>query len=213
MRSEIDEPEIPSAVAVIGLTTPQRVHDDVLRRAWHLASVRGRGGRGEVRWHRDGAGFAQRMVFTVAADGNRLDEGRCRTTAAVEDDLQPTYVGLEHRRRRLDAGGPRSAPPIDRDGRRGTASVTPVTGWPSVGADMPFGRGASLDRAVIRARRSASLVGRLPLVGETSNLGAQTPLSAPRPRVLVVCASGLQADVGVGGPPRSAQISAAWSPS
>src|SRR3954453_22000079 len=68
MRSEIDEPEIPSAVAVIGSddaagTIPMIYFDerDVSRR--YVVEV----GEGEVSWHRDEAGFAQRMVLTIGA--------------------------------------------------------------------------------------------------------------------------------------------------
>ena len=48
---------------------------------------------GEVSWHRDEAGFAQRMVLTIAGDGSRLDaQGTMsRDGGAWEDDLQLTY--------------------------------------------------------------------------------------------------------------------------
>ena len=50
-------------------------------------------GDGEVRWHRDEAGFAQLMVFTIAADGTRLDAHgtMSRDGGAWEDDLSLTY--------------------------------------------------------------------------------------------------------------------------
>src|SRR3989442_3471324 len=74
MRSEIDEPEIPSAVAVIGsddaAATFTMIYFDereISRRYTVEATV------GEVRWHRDEGGFAQRMVLTIAADGSQLD--------------------------------------------------------------------------------------------------------------------------------------------
>ena len=98
MRSEIDEPEIPSAVAVIGsddaagtFTMIYFDERDISRR--YTVEV----ADGEVRWHRDEAGFAQRMVFTVAADGTRLD---ARGTMSHdggpwEDDLQLTYERLD----------------------------------------------------------------------------------------------------------------------
>jgi hypothetical protein len=43
--------------------------------------------------HRDEAGFAQRMVFTIAADGHRLDaQGTMsRNGGRWEDDLRLTY--------------------------------------------------------------------------------------------------------------------------
>ena len=94
MRSEIDEPEIPSAVAVVGsddaagtFTMIYFDERDVSRR--YTVEV----GDGEVSWHRDEAGFAQRMVLTIATDGDRLDaQGRmAREGGAWEDDLQLTY--------------------------------------------------------------------------------------------------------------------------
>jgi hypothetical protein len=50
-------------------------------------------GDGEVSWHRDEAGFAQRMVLTIAADGSLL-EGlgtMSRDGGPWEGDLQLTY--------------------------------------------------------------------------------------------------------------------------
>ena len=98
MRSEIDEPEIPSAVAVIGsddaastLTMLYFDERDISRR--YTVEVTDH----EVRWHRDEAGFAQRMVLTIAADGDRLDT--CGTMShdggAWEDDLQLTYERID----------------------------------------------------------------------------------------------------------------------
>jgi hypothetical protein len=98
MRSEIDEPEIPSAVAVIGsddaagtFTMIYFDERDISRR--YVVEV----ADGEVRWHRDEAGFAQRMVFTVAADGTRLDARgtMSRDGGPWEDDLQLTYERLD----------------------------------------------------------------------------------------------------------------------
>ena len=50
-------------------------------------------GDGEVSWHRDEAGFAQRMVVTVAGDGNRLEARgtMSRNGGPWEDDLRLTY--------------------------------------------------------------------------------------------------------------------------
>ena len=98
MRSEIDEPGIPSAVAVIGsddaagtLTMVYFDERDVSRR--YTVEV----GEGQVSWHRDEAGFAQRMVLTVAGDGSRLDgQGTMsRDGGPWEDDLQLTYERLD----------------------------------------------------------------------------------------------------------------------
>jgi hypothetical protein len=94
MRSEIDEPEIPSAVAVIGsddaagtITMMYFDERDISRR--YIVEVTD----GEVRWHRDEAGFAQRMVLTVHANGTRLEaQGTMsRDGGPWEDDLQLTY--------------------------------------------------------------------------------------------------------------------------
>jgi hypothetical protein len=98
MRSEIDEPEIPSAVAVIGsddaagtFTMVYFDERDISRR--YTVEV----ADGAVRWYRDEAGFAQRMEISVAADGTRLD-GRgtmSRDGGPWEDDLQLTYQRLD----------------------------------------------------------------------------------------------------------------------
>jgi hypothetical protein len=98
MRSEIDEPEIPSGVAVIGsddaagtFTMVYFDERDVSRR--YTVEV----GSGEVSWHRDEAGFAQRMVLTVVGDGSRLDaQGTMsREGGPWEDDLQLTYERID----------------------------------------------------------------------------------------------------------------------
>ena len=98
VRSEIDEPEIPSAVAVIGSdnaagTFTMLYFDErgISRR--YTVELADR----EVRWHRDEAGFAQRMVFTISADGARLD---ARGTMSHdggewEDDLRLAYERID----------------------------------------------------------------------------------------------------------------------
>ncbi len=94
MRSEIDEPEVPSGLAVFGSddaagTVTMLYFDERGTSRRYTVEV----GEGEVSWHRDEAGFAQRMVLTVAADGSRLD-GRgtmSRGGGPWEDDLQLTY--------------------------------------------------------------------------------------------------------------------------
>jgi hypothetical protein len=101
MRSEIDEPEIPSAVAVIGSDdaagTMTMIYFDErgISRRYNVEAT-----HGEVRWHRDEAGFAQRMVFTIAADGNGID---ARGTMSHdggpwEDDLRLTYERVDAQR-------------------------------------------------------------------------------------------------------------------
>ena len=94
MRSEIEEPEVPSGIAIIGsddaagtFTMIYFDERDVSRR--YVVDVTD----GEVSWHRDEAGFAQRMVLKIAADGTRVD-GRGTMShdgGPWEDDLQLTY--------------------------------------------------------------------------------------------------------------------------
>jgi len=98
MRSEIDESGIPSGVAVIGsddaagtFTMVYFDERDISRR--YTVEV----GAGVVSWHRDEAGFAQRMVLTIAGDGSRLDaQGTMsRDGGPWEDDLQLTYERID----------------------------------------------------------------------------------------------------------------------
>jgi len=98
MRSEIDEPGIPSGVAVIGsddaagtVTMVYFDERDISRR--YTVEV----GAGVVAWHRDEAGFAQRMVVTIAGDGSRLDARgtMSRDGGPWEDDLQLTYERIQ----------------------------------------------------------------------------------------------------------------------
>ena len=98
MRSEIDEPEVPSGVSLIGsddaAVTSTLVYLDereVSRR--YTVEV----GDGEVSWHRDEAGFAQRMVVTVSGDGRRLEARgtMSRGGGPWEDDLQLTYERID----------------------------------------------------------------------------------------------------------------------
>jgi hypothetical protein len=98
MRSEIEESEIPSAVAVIGsddaagtITMIYFDERDISRR--YTVEVT----PGEVRWHRDEAGFAQQMVFTIDPDGTRLEAHgtMSRDGGPWEDDLQLTYQRVD----------------------------------------------------------------------------------------------------------------------
>ena len=98
VRSEIEEPEIPSGVAVIGSddaagTFTMLYFDErnVSRR--YTVEV----GDGVVWWHRDEAGFAQRMVLSVASDGSRLDaKGTMSHDGGPwKDDLQLTYERID----------------------------------------------------------------------------------------------------------------------
>ena len=98
MRSEIDEPEIPSAVAVIGSddaagTFTMVYFDERAVSRQYTVEV----SDGEVGWHRDEAGFAQRMVLTLAVDGSRLEaQGTMsRDGGPWEDDLRLTYERID----------------------------------------------------------------------------------------------------------------------
>jgi hypothetical protein len=98
MRSEIDEPEIPSGVAVIGSddaagTFTMLYFDERNISRRYTVEV----GDGEVSWHRDEAEFAQRMVLTVAGDGSRLDAKGTMSheDGPWEDDLQLTYERID----------------------------------------------------------------------------------------------------------------------
>ena len=98
MRSEIDEPEIPNGVAIIGSDdaagTFTMIYFDVRGVSRHyLVDV----ADGEVSWHRDEAGFAQRMVLSIDPDGSHLEaRGRMsRDGDPWEDDLQLTYERVD----------------------------------------------------------------------------------------------------------------------
>src|SRR3954451_6165801 len=98
MRSETGEPEIPSAVAIIGsddaagtLTMIYFDERDISRR--YTVEVT----EGQVRWHRDEAGSARALVLSTAADGGRL-EGRgkmSRDGGPWEGDLQLDYERID----------------------------------------------------------------------------------------------------------------------
>jgi len=97
MHSQIDEPEIPSAIAVFGT-------DDTTGECSMLYfDERGVSRRYEVRlrdnvweWWRNAPGFSQRFTGTIAADGRRI-EGRgelSRDGATWEGDLALTYTRI-----------------------------------------------------------------------------------------------------------------------
>jgi hypothetical protein len=97
MHSQIDEPEIPSAIAVFGT-------DDTTGECSMLYfDERGVCRRYEVRlrdnvweWWRNAPGFSQRFTGIIAADGQRID-GRgelSRDGATWEGDLALTYTRI-----------------------------------------------------------------------------------------------------------------------
>ncbi|QXC62239.1 hypothetical protein KSP35_05375 [Aquihabitans sp. G128] len=98
MRSEIDEPQVPDGLAIIGsddaagtFTMIYFDERDISRR--YDVEV----ADGEVSWHRDEAGFAQRMVLTIGADGTSLEaQGTMsRDGAPWEDDLRLSYQRID----------------------------------------------------------------------------------------------------------------------
>jgi hypothetical protein len=102
MRSEIDEPQIPSGVAVIGsddavgtFTMLYFDERDVSRR--YIVDV----ADGEVSWHRDEAGFAQRMCVTIDVGGGRLyaQGTMAHNGGPWEDDLPISYERIDDRAR------------------------------------------------------------------------------------------------------------------
>lgn len=98
MRSEMDEPEVPSGIAIFGSdNAAERLYllyfdeRDVSRK--YDISIE----RNVVRWQRNSPDFSQRMVFTVSDDGKiMVTKGEMRRNgAAWEPDLQLTYSRIE----------------------------------------------------------------------------------------------------------------------
>jgi hypothetical protein len=95
MHSEIDEPEIPSGVAIFG-------SDDVAQGYFMLYfDERGVSRKfdvtmtgNELRWWRDNPSFSQRLTVIIEADGKKLTSTgeMSRDGAEWEKDLALTYV-------------------------------------------------------------------------------------------------------------------------
>jgi hypothetical protein len=94
MHSEVDEPQIPSGVAIIG-------SDDVAG-AWFMLYFDERGvsrkydvavAGDRLTWHRDGPGFSQRFTIAVEDGVDRMSgHGEMsRDGAPWEDDLSLSY--------------------------------------------------------------------------------------------------------------------------
>jgi hypothetical protein len=95
MRSEIDEPEIPTGIAIIGsddaLGTLSMLYFDErgVSRRYEVSMI------GDVlRWWRDAPGFAQRMTCTISVDGRTMSaKGELsRDDRTWEGDLELTYT-------------------------------------------------------------------------------------------------------------------------
>ncbi|HET7551897.1 MAG TPA: hypothetical protein VFK04_11440 [Gemmatimonadaceae bacterium] len=98
MRSEIDEPGIPSAIAIIGTDdqanalTMLYFDERAVARRFDVA-VDG----AAVRWWRTAPGFSQRFVLTIGPDGNTLRgvSALSRDDATWEQDLELSYSRAE----------------------------------------------------------------------------------------------------------------------
>ena len=94
-RMHVDEPEIPDGVAILGTDDAEPdagamlyfdVRDVSREYRWTIS--------GSVfTWSREAPGFSQRMVHTIAADGQRIDAigEMARNGQAWEPDLQLSY--------------------------------------------------------------------------------------------------------------------------
>jgi hypothetical protein len=95
MRSEIDEPEVPSGVGVIG-TDADTNECSMLYFDERRVSRRYRVALRSDQWHwwRDTRGFSQRFTGTLVNGGNRIvGKGElCRDGLIWEDDVQLTYT-------------------------------------------------------------------------------------------------------------------------
>ena len=98
MHSRIDEPEIPSGIAVFG------TDDTTGEYSMLYFDERGVSRRYEVslkdnvwQWWRNARGFSQRMVGTIAADGRTIvSRGELsRDGARWEPDLELTYTRVD----------------------------------------------------------------------------------------------------------------------
>jgi hypothetical protein len=94
-QSQVDEPEIPDGVAIIG--TDDAIPDGGAMLYYDVRNV-SREYRWTISdnvwtWSRDDPGFSQRMVFTIADDGQSIEaKGQMsRNSQSWEPDLQTTY--------------------------------------------------------------------------------------------------------------------------
>jgi len=98
VRSEVDEPGIPSGLALIGSD------DDARTLTMIYFDERGVSRRyavevaeDQITWHRDEGGFAQRMTISPSADNDRLEATgtMSRDGGPWEDDLQTSYERID----------------------------------------------------------------------------------------------------------------------
>lgn len=95
MRSEIDEPEVPSGIAVIGTDGDAKdgfmlYFDERAVSRRYVVSLRS----DLWHWWRDAPGFSQRFTGTIVDDGRRIvGKGElCRDGVHWEGDLELTYT-------------------------------------------------------------------------------------------------------------------------
>ncbi len=95
MRAEIDEPGIPSGLAIIGsddqteALTMLYFDERSVSRRYEIAML-----DNGLRWSRSAPDFSQRYVLTVSADGNSIHGAgeMSKGGAAWEPDLELTYT-------------------------------------------------------------------------------------------------------------------------
>jgi hypothetical protein len=97
MRSEIDEPEVPSGLAVFGSDNTMKEYFMVyfdergISRKYEISFE-----NNVLTWRRESPEFSQRMVFTISDDGNTIvSKGTMsKHGGAWEPDLQLTYTRI-----------------------------------------------------------------------------------------------------------------------
>ncbi|MFL5608985.1 MAG: hypothetical protein ACJ8AD_21185 [Gemmatimonadaceae bacterium] len=98
MRSEIDEPGIPSGIAILGSDdqseglTMLYFDERAVARRYEVAMA-----DNALRWWRTAPGFSQRHVVTISADGNALHGAGelSRDGATWEPDLALSYTRVK----------------------------------------------------------------------------------------------------------------------
>jgi hypothetical protein len=98
MRSEIDEPEIPSGIAIFGSDNATGEYfmlyfdERDISRKYDVSFE-----KKVVTWERNSAEFSQRMVLTIADDGNTIiSKGEMsKKGGAWEPDLKLTYTRVK----------------------------------------------------------------------------------------------------------------------
>ena len=98
MRTEIDEPGIPSGIAIIGsddeidVLTMLYFDERSVSRRYEIAML-----DNGLRWSRSAHDFSQRYALTVSADGSSIHGAgeMSRDGATWESDLELTYTRVK----------------------------------------------------------------------------------------------------------------------